>query len=178
MAFETVHLLKWVEFEIDTDGTYTFELKTDQPGDAMAVRMTRDFNTEDTTTGRRTVRLRCPGSCKGKLLRAKLWGLVVGKIYAGRVWARPIGGTAGNWEWYPLPIRPTAEPYSVASLPIRPTEEIFKVATLPIRPTEDIFATAKLPSRPTAEEFQRGPLPIPESSLIPNWVRLSVDPIE
>jgi hypothetical protein len=190
MAFETVHLLKFVEFEIDTDGVYIFELKTDQPGDAMAVRFVRTFNTETTTTTRRVIRFRLLGTTLGKLLRAKLFsgngqpgGLgpgagSVAKIYGGRIWARPVGPTAGPWQWFPLPIRETPEPYSVAELPIRPTAESFAVAELPIRKTSDAFGVAELPIRPTAEEFRRGGLPVPETSLIPRWVTLPLDAIE
>ena len=151
MAFETVHLFRRVEFDIDTAGEATFTLSTDQPGDEVASRHTATINTDLTTTGRRTVKVRLPGNVRGKLYKAKLAGAGILRIYGGRIEARAIG-LAGNaaWQWHPMPIVGTPELYGAAGLPIAGTPEAWSA----------------------------GGLPIPETPLVPRWVDLPVDAIE
>ncbi len=175
MPFEILHLLKTIELDGYWDGTATFTLGTDLPGDAMAIRLTKSF----TYTGRRTVTLKGPGSTRLKLLQATLSGTQAMKLFGARVLARPLGQPgAQTWEWYSLPVRVTPDLYSAASLPIRPTQEGFAVASLPIRETSEAFSAARLPIRATPDEWSEGALPLPQVSPIPRWVDIPVDRIE
>lgn len=170
MGFERIWLFQQVELQIETVGEYTFEFLTDLPGAAMAVRRRVSFTTAT------TVNIRLPGSTRGRLYAAKLYGAAEARLYRGRVFAKPLGppGPTG-WAWYALPIVTTPEAYGAAALPIRPTPEGYGEAPLPIAPTPEGYSAAALPIRGTPEEWTAAPLPLAGTSLIPRWIDLPVD---
>ena len=177
--FETVHLIKRVELEIETVGAGTLNIATDQPGDNLQLAFAASFDTEATTSARRTERFTMQGNTRAKLIQATLFATTSLILYGARVLARPLGvpGVSG-WQWYSLPVRVTEEMYRVAEAPIRPTAENYGGAGLPIRATPEAFAEGGLPIRPTTEEWTRGPLPLPATSPIPKWIPIPVDVIK
>lgn len=152
MAFETLYYFQQLELDADTSGALTLDLYTDLPGQAMAVRHSETVNTETTTTGRRTVNIRLPGTTQGKQYKLRLSGNAVGRIFGARIFARPVGlAGAGGWAWYDVPLEGTAEIYGRVALPIESSEEFYGRQALPIEGTEEFYHRAAFPLRTKAD---------------------------
>ena len=162
MPFETTHLFKYLELFVDTAAPALVEFYTDQPGDALAVRHSESFDTEDTTTGARTVRIRLPGDAKGKLVRVVISPTGIMRLFGARVYAKPLRSTQrSGWQWRPLPVPPTPENFADFALPIPETPDVFSDFRLAVPPTPDGFTLVELP--------------IPKTPLEAKWVQLPLD---
>lgn len=118
-ASERVKEYKKLEFDMQTDTTnaVTLTLWTDQPNGAM----TQQFSTTITTGGaRRTVKIPLTQGIRGRRLQVQMTGTGV-RLFAGRVWLRPLNEPKAQWTWAPLPIEPTKETFEWASFPVNPT---------------------------------------------------------
>jgi hypothetical protein len=177
MGFERLKIFRKVELDIDTEGPMTVQVYTDLPGQDMRLRHSETINTEETTAGRRTVTVRMPGWLKGRLMKLRLAGVAVVRLYAARVRARTVGG-ADSWAWYPVPVEVTPDTFMVAKLPIEPTPEGWVEAKLPIEPTPEGWAEAKLPIDPTPEGWGSAPLPIRPTPKERTWVEIPVAIVE
>jgi len=202
VGFETLWLFRYLELDCDTDAPVNLNVLTDKPGDVIYVKRSQSFNTEDTTTGRRTVRIRFPGFAKGRLLQVRMEPLGVMRLYGARVYAKKLGVRA-QWAWYalpvvptpdlwstfgipipgvqdlwsdaPIPIEGTPDLYASAPIPIPGVSEAWSEAHLPIAPTPEEYASARLPIAPTAEEWGTIRLPIAETPVEGIWVDLPVE---
>ena len=113
MGFETTHLFKRLELWVETDGDTTVEVYTDKPGDDLSVRHTEMFDTSDTTTGRRTFRVRLPADVRGKLYRIRVMPSSVMRLHGGRILVKPMSSTRRTaWHWRALPIPETPSFFS------------------------------------------------------------------
>jgi hypothetical protein len=157
MGFEKLALFKILEFDYIAPSGATARIYTDRPGEAIAQRG-GDLAMPVTTT-RRTVKLRLTDLVKGKLYRVVVLsgGAVI--LFGGRVYARPLGLSA-SWDWYALPIQPTAETFTEFKLPIRPTAEDFTEFKLPIDPTAEGFTLVEIPMDKTPALFQWVNIPV------------------
>lgn len=107
-----------IEIDCDSDGSRTLNLYTEQPDQALVLRHAASFNTEATTTGRRTVNLRVPAYACGRLWRLEMPAGAAIRLYGMRVYARGLRGP--DWQWVGVPgIVPTPADWSRVPLPLR-----------------------------------------------------------
>lgn len=149
MAFETVHLVRIIEFDLECSGAIALTLSSDLPGNAMAPR--EWLTIPATPGGRRTVRFRLSGTTKGKLFQYELIPSAVMRLYGGRVFAKPLGGGA-DWAWFALPVEPTPAEWTPVKLPIEATSEEWTAIKLPIEDTSEEWTWVKMPIVPTSDE--------------------------
>lgn len=155
MGFEKVAIFGLIDAELESTGTGTLTLKTDLPGNALAVRETKAIP----ATARRVVRFRLQGTTKGRLYVVKLTpanGSVI-RLYGARIFARVLPGA--EWAWYAVPVPPTSEEWQPMKLDIPGLSEWSQVK-LPIPPMSD-WSEVKLPIKPTPAN--------------PEWVNLEMD---
>jgi hypothetical protein len=102
---ERVKLIKEIEIVYEmAAGAATFVVQSDQPGGALAQ---RDSQSLSTTSGEKSVKLRYPGTLKGRLFTFKATpnssaDLIIESI---RVWVKLIGEpNASPWQWIDLPV--------------------------------------------------------------------------
>jgi hypothetical protein len=164
MGFELLKLFQQVEFDIDTAGPMLVEVSTDLPGNAMAVRASRQIDTA-ATSGRVPVNIRLPGNCKGRQIKLRVSGNYICRIFGARVFAKDLGTpTPTGWSWRPVPVDVTPD--------------LFTVAKLPIEETPNEFASAKLPIDPTPDEFAGLKVPLTPSDVLFDWIDIPVDAVE
>ena len=176
MPFQTTHLFKYLELFADTAAPALVEFYTDQPGDALAVRHSESFDTEDTTTGARTVRIRLPGDARGKLVRVVISPTGVMRLYGARVYAKPLSSTQRTgWQWHALPVPPTPQTFADFALAVPPTPDGFADFDLGIPPTPDQYSDFALAIPPTPDGFSLAELPIPKTPTEAEWVQLPLD---
>ena len=147
MSIKRIKLAKAVEIRIAGSGNVTFTLETDVPGDLLASRSTKVCST---TASDQAVRWRLPGHTRGRLfyLKAEAAAGVSARIEAVRVLARVLDPVkVYGWQWYDVPVIPTAQHFSRVSLPIETT----------------------------SLQFVKWPLPIPATPTEPQWVEIPVD---
>jgi len=156
---QQVALFGIIELEFHATAGGTLTLRTDLPGDAMAVRETRSIPT--TSGSRRVVRFRLAGTTKGRLYSVKVvpTGAGIIRLYAGRIWARLLPNP--EWSWYSIPIPETSEEWTAVPLPIPQTPQEWERVQLPIPPT--------------SEQWERVALPIKPTPANPEWVDVPVD---
>lgn len=151
MAFETVYLLRIVEFVAEGTGDMSISIFSDLPGNQMTLRENKTMPLW-VTVGRRTVRFRLAGTTKGKLFRFQVTGSGVVRLYGARVYAKALGSTAADWNWYALPVEQTPDEWTAIPLPIEPSEEGWTAVPLPIDPTSDEWLKIPLPIPKTPDE--------------------------
>ncbi len=119
LDFETERLKEYkkLEFDIQTDGTATLTIWTDQPNGALTQQFTTTLSTGGT---RQTVKVPLTPGIRGRLFQAEVSGAGV-RLFAGRVWMRDLNEPKAQWEWKPLPIEPTPPQWSWAPFPVNPT---------------------------------------------------------
>lgn len=135
MGFEAVWLFREFELDVDTSGAMTFALKTDLTENDLLSRYSTTFNTEATTTGRRTIRLQLPGNIKGRLEQIRISGASTMRLYGMRVWAKPLGGQV-PWAWYAIEVVPTPDGYGAAKIPFIPSDIEWRWVDLPVDAVE------------------------------------------
>jgi hypothetical protein len=169
MGFERVAIFGLIDLHLDSTSTGTLTLKTDLPGNDMAVRETAAIP----ATGRRVLRFRLQGTTKGRLYSVKAAPVNGGviRLYGARIWARVLPGP--GWAWYEIPVPPTSEEWTPVKLPIPPMGD-WAAAKLPIPEVGD-WSAVKLPIPPTPEEWTPEKLPIKPTPANPEWVSLEID---
>lgn len=110
---ERTFLIKEIQVDCDlSGGTCAMTLETNQPGDVLASRTGFSPSSISATSGEQSVKIRCPGTFKGNLMRLTLTPASGAEmaIYAIRAWIKPLGlPNAGSWTWYEFPIEPTQD---------------------------------------------------------------------
>jgi hypothetical protein len=178
MGFELFKLFQQVELDIDTTGPMLLEVSTDMPGNAMAVRFSKQIDTA-ATSGKVPVNVRLYGNTKGREIKLRISGVNTCRIFGARVFAKDLGTpTPTGWSWRPVPIDITPDLFTVAKLPIDETPNEFSSAKLPIEPTPNEFSSAKLPIEPTPNEFSGLKVPLTPSDVLFDWIDVPVDAIE
>jgi len=142
MGFERVTLFGIVEFDYIAPAGASVIFSTDLPGNAIAQR--GPTLTLPVAATRRTVKFRLRGDIKGKKYRVHVsaGGMVI--LFGGRVYARPLG-LAAPWDWYTLPIQPTADVFTEYKLPIEPTAETFTGIKIPMSLTPELLDWVDIP---------------------------------
>lgn len=148
-----------IEWDLDTDAQASFAIKTELAVRDITEKWTRTFDTESTTTGRRTVNFRLPGNLKWHLIQFQVVPSGIARLFGARIFAKRLG-IQDSWQWYALPIPITPEAWSEAPLPIAPTPEAWAIAPLPIPDTPEGWSAAHLPIPGTPESFTEAALPI------------------
>jgi hypothetical protein len=115
------HHFREFELDLDTSGPMQFTVSLELPGQNLAARGAYMVNTEVTTPGRRPWNMRGPGTLKGQLLRLRLAGGAIVRMWGGRVYARPLN-SQGSWRWIALPIPETPVDWITTKLPIGQTD--------------------------------------------------------
>jgi hypothetical protein len=144
MGVQHMKAFKRIELELQTDGTSsnTLQVLTDQSGLQTVV----DYTKTVTTNGVREVQVFnfTPGM-RGRLLQVILSGNGV-RLFAGRIWWRPLNAPQAKWDWAPLPIAPTAPQWADAPFPVNPTEaQWFWAKVLSVEDTPDTWSWIDLP---------------------------------
>lgn len=132
MAFNHVYKLGKVEIDMAATSTGTLKIHSDLPGNAIAERYT--VNTP--VCSRRTVAHRLPYALIGHLFNFVFASTGITRLYGIRVWAREL--PYGVWQWYSLPVVPTADGWSTSKLLIPPTPDFFSEYKLPIKRTPPV----------------------------------------
>jgi hypothetical protein len=109
-----------IELDLDTSGAMTLDVALELPGMDLVSHFSSTVNTETTTTGRRPWNQRTAGNLKGQLLKLRLSGSAVVRMWGAKIYARPLNA-AGGWRWIPLPVPETPVDWMTAKLPIRET---------------------------------------------------------
>lgn len=109
------------ELDLDTSGPMQFSVSLELPGQHLSTRSTFTVDTETTTPGRRPWSMRAPGTHKGQLLRVRLAGSSVVRMWGGRMYARPLNAQ-GSWRWLQLPMPETPVDWLTSKLPIGQTD--------------------------------------------------------
>jgi hypothetical protein len=131
-----------LEIQCDTGGTATLNLWTDQPAGAMTIQYT---TTITTAGGHQTVKIPLWPGIRGRLLQIEISGSGV-RLFAGRVWMRPLNESKAQWTWVPLPIPPTAPQWAWMPFTVNPTEaQWFWAKVLSIQPTTDTYNAVDVP---------------------------------
>lgn len=157
---ESVWLFREVELDVDTSaGGAVLTIKTELPTENLEVKRTYSFNTETTTTGRKTVRVRLAGSTKGHLIQARIAPTGTMTLFGVKVFAKRLGGRDG-WAWYPLPVVATPHEWTRVPLPIEPTPAAWRDVSLPIAGTPNEWTDVPLPIAATPDEWRDVALPI------------------
>lgn len=134
MAFEKLHLIAKIEFDVESTSDGTVSIDTDVPGNAMAER-----GTVPVPTGtRHVVQKRLPYYFRGHLFDfVYAPGPGYARIYGARVWAREL--PTGVWQWYALPVLPTpAGEWQTVKIDVPPTSESWGEIRLPIKATPPV----------------------------------------
>lgn len=77
----------------------------------------------DTLGARTTVKIPLTNGIRGRLVQVIVSGAGV-RLFAGRIWTRPMNDTKAQWTWAPLPIPPTAPEWKWIPLPVGPTPPV------------------------------------------------------
>lgn len=109
------------ELDIETEGPMQLNVSLDLPGKHISNATSFTVNTQATTAGRRIFSGRGPGTLKGQILRVRLSGGSIVRMWGGRVYLRPLNA-AGSWRWIDLPIPSTNIDWMTAKLPIGSTD--------------------------------------------------------
>jgi hypothetical protein len=105
---ERVKLCREIELDIDNSGNTALALLTDLPGGVMTSRL--GATTIAATSGEQTVKVRVPGTIKGRLLQLNLTPAADLIIYAIRMNVKTIGEpNASSWQWIELPVEQTQD---------------------------------------------------------------------
>lgn len=118
------------ELDLDTEGAMLLAVSLELPGQNISTRSNFTVNTETTTRGRRIFSGRV-ATLKGQILRMRLSGGSVARIWSGRVMVRPLNAP-GGWRWITLPIPETPVDWLTAKLPIRPTDVGWQWLNFPV----------------------------------------------
>jgi hypothetical protein len=106
-----------LDVQTDTGGTATLKLWTDQPAGSM----TLQFTTTITTSGtRQSVKIPLTSGIRGRLVQVEVSGYGV-RLFAGRIWTRPLNEPKAQWGWAPLPIDPTPPEWKWMPFSVNPT---------------------------------------------------------
>lgn len=174
---ERVKLIKEVEVVCDTDGPATFRVYTELPNQSMVLARQEMFNSEDTTTGRRTFKLRMPGNVSGRLIRAEVEaGSSPCRILSARARIRVVG-EASNWTWVDFPMAQGSLVRQWIDLPVKPTPALAEWVDLPIKQTAHIYEWVNLPVVPTTADYHTIEFPVEKSSNF-EWIDIPVDAVE
>lgn len=178
--FEKVGIFGLIDVDLECTGAGTLKISTDLPGNALAVRETKNIP----TTTRRVLRFRLSGHTKGHLYKLNITptsGAM--RLYGARIWARTLPD--GEWAWRAVPIIETPVEWTPVKLPIPETGE-WQPAKLPVPqvgewtpeklpvPETTEWSPSKLPIPPTSDWFGQG-LPIKPTPQNPEWVEIQVD---
>lgn len=141
LGTERVKDFKKLEIELQTDGASTLTVWTDQAGT-----ITEQFSTTLNTSGNReAVKIPLTPGIRGRLLQVEIAGNGV-RLFAGRVWWRPLNEPQARWEWASLPIEPTPPAWGWAPLPVNPTEpQWFWAKILSVEETSDVWEWTEIP---------------------------------
>lgn len=105
---ERVKLCREIELDIDNSGNTALALLTDLPSGVMTSRL--GATTIAATSGEQTVKMRIPGTIKGRLLQLNLTPAADLIIYAIRMNIKTIGEpNASSWQWVELPVEQTQD---------------------------------------------------------------------
>jgi hypothetical protein len=131
-----------LEMQTDTGGTATVKVWTDQPAGVM----TLQFTTTVTTAGARaSVKIPLTNGIRGRLVQVEVSGSGV-RLFAGRIWARPLNEPKAQWQWVPLPIPPTPPTWGWAPFSVNPTEaQWFWAKCLSVAETPDTWNAIDVP---------------------------------
>lgn len=114
---ERVKLAKEIEVVYSTVGTVTVTLSTDLPGNAIASRGTSTLPATQglalgfpATDGEQSVKLKLPGTIRGRLYQVRLDPSVDCRVEAIRLWMKMIGEpNATSWQWIDFPLEKTTD---------------------------------------------------------------------
>jgi hypothetical protein len=148
MPFERVTLFAILEFDYLAPAGALGHFYTDLPGNVIAER-TAGLAIPAAAT-RRTIKLRLPGTVKGKKYQVKVTSAGAVILFGGRVYARPLG-LGAEWAWYALPIPATGDAWSDFKLPIPATADSFSDFRLPIPRTAEEWSQVQVPMHKTPE---------------------------
>jgi hypothetical protein len=141
---ERLKEFKKLEIEVQTDagGEATLNVWTDQPAGAMTLQFTTTINT---LGERQSVKIPLTPGIRGRLIQVEIsgWGV---RLFAGRVWTRPLNEPKVLWAWFALPIPPTPPQWGWMPFPVNPTEaQWFWAKLLSITPTSETWTPIDVP---------------------------------
>jgi hypothetical protein len=117
---ERVKLIKEIQLDYEATADLSLAVLTDLPGGAMALR-----NTQSTalTTGRESLKIRMPGTIKGRLYQIKITSTADFILYTLRANMKQVGAPfASPWNWLEFPLEKTIQGvWGWAGLPVERT---------------------------------------------------------
>jgi len=144
---ERVNEYKSIEIDLRADGAVTLDVLTSQ-SELMLVEYTKNLDIV-IPQGRQTLRMNIPPGIRGRLLRLQLSSDFAVRMFALRVWTRPLNEPGAPWKWVPYPIEPSEVLAVFHDLPIAETPPVFTWQEFPITPTPPEWAWAPIPVNPT-----------------------------
>lgn len=146
---ERVKLYKKIEIDMRADGVVNAQIITNQTG-AMATAYTPILATPN---GRETLSVVLPPGIRGRLLRLAMTSTGAARIYAVRVWTRPVNEPKAQWEWVDYPLEKSDVLASWGDLQVPETPAVFTWADLPVEPTKPEWVWAPCPVAPTEAQW-------------------------
>lgn len=114
---ERLKEFKKLEIEAQTDGAATLTLWTDSPNGAMVQQLTCALNTGGV---RQSVKIPLTPGIRGRRVEVEISGAGT-RLFAGRIWWRPLNEPKAQWTWGDLPIPPTPPQWTNAPFAVSPT---------------------------------------------------------
>ena len=177
MAAPYTTLFRKLNFDIRfdpaiTDGSVDWEFRTDRPGTTGALnRVTGSiaFSAAQSNVRRSIDVDDFSGTVRGRQFQLQVSPIAQSRPGTGRVllygvsvYAKVLDPHRTNgWQWYRLPVVPTADDWTEIALPIPPTPDDWSEVPLPIPPTADGWSEVPIPMRST--------------ELQPSWIEIPVD---
>jgi hypothetical protein len=160
-GIEAVKMYGEVEVDLETAGTATLKVYTDQPGGAVTL---RDTVTIAGSGAREKKKIRLAGLRKGRLIKLEFTtDSSALTIHGARIWLKPMGGRApSEWQWAAVLMPSTPETYSEVKLPVKTTPEQWDWVDLPVAKTPTDWTWVPFPVEKTPSEYQLVEVPVGE----------------
>lgn len=116
-----------------TAGPMLFQLFEELPNQDVRVLGSFTVAPNGTTPGRLPCFGRFPGSTKGMLVKARLSGPYICRLFEVKLMSRRVMVNASQWDWHSFPgIEPTLDSWADVPMPVRVTPESFDWVDLPV----------------------------------------------
>ncbi|HLW77790.1 MAG TPA: hypothetical protein VKS01_12410, partial [Bryobacteraceae bacterium] len=127
-----VGLYREITIVAQTGGAMLFQVLTELPNHDVQPVATIPVDSTVSTTGRRPLYSRLPGTTKGRLTKYRLSGPYVTRLFEVKVLARKLGVNGSDWEWISVPIEATPDSWDQIKMPVRETPEEFTWVEIPV----------------------------------------------
>ena len=131
--FGGLALIREAGVTLETEGPMLVELIEELPNQDERTVASFTADPSPTTRGRLPIYSRLPGHAKAELIKFRISGPYICRLYELKAYGRRLQNNATSWDWAQSPgITPTTDEWANIPMPVRSTPEEFVWIELPV----------------------------------------------